>query len=214
VKAAHKLNDISYDEMLELASLGANVLHNRSVEMALKYNVTMEVKSSFEKVPGTKIKDVSKVEKMLVRGVTRDNDVALITVKGIDQKQKPFDVFKLLAKNNISVDIILLGENKVSGKDLTFTVAKKDEMAALEIVKQDLDFLSAKSVESDSNVSKVSIVGAGMTTNSGVASMAFEALIDNSIDIKLITTSEISVSMVVEETMAEKAVVALHEKFL
>ena len=214
VKDAHKLNDISYDEMLELASLGANVLHNRSVEMALKYNVTMEVKSSFNKVNGTKIKEVTKVEKMLVRGVTRDNDVALITVKGIDQKQKPFDVFKLLAKNNISVDIILLGENKVSGKDLTFTVAKKDEMAALEIVKEDLDFLTAKSVESDSNVSKVSIVGAGMTTNSGVASMAFEALVDNNIDIKLITTSEISVSMVVEEKDAEKAVVALHEKFL
>ena len=214
VKNAHKLNDISYDEMLELASLGANVLHNRSVEMALKYNVTMEVKSSLNKVDGTKIKDVSKVEKMLVRGVTRDNDVARITVKGIAERAKPFDVFKLLAKDNISVDIILLSDSIHGGEDLTFTVAKKDEKDALKIVQNNLEFLTAKSVESDANVSKVSIVGAGMTTNSGVASMAFEALVDNNIDIKLITTSEISVSMVVEEKDAEKAVVALHEKFL
>jgi len=214
VKNAKKLNDISYDEMLELASLGANVLHNRSVEMALKYSVTMEVKSSFEKVAGTKIKDVSKVEKMLVRGVTRDNDVARIIVRGIAERAKPFDVFKLLAKSNISVDIILLSESRDGGEDLTFTVAKKDEAAALKIVQDNLDFLTAKSVESNAAVSKVSIVGAGMTSNSGVASMAFEALVDSKIDIKLITTSEISVSMIVDQSDAEKAVVALHEKFL
>ena len=213
VQNAYKLDEISYDEMLELASLGANVLHNRSVEMADKYNVELAVKSSFEKVAGTIVKDVSKVEKMLVRGVTRDNDVVRFTLKGI-KSNNVFAAFQILAKNKISVDIILLNEASDGGKDLTFTVAGKDEIATMEMLKENLALLGAKTIESDNNVSKVSIVGVGMANNSGVFAMAVEALADVSIEIKLITTSEISVSMIVEKGQAEKAVVALHEKFL
>jgi len=216
VKNAYKLDDISYDEMLELASLGANVLHNRSVEMALRYNVNMEVKSSFNKVAGTKIKDVSKVEKMLVRGVTRDNDVACITIKSIKaETHKYYSALALLAKNNISIDVILLSDSSEAGcKDLTFTVAKKDEKEALDIIKENLEYLGGKAVEVTPNVSKVSIVGAGMTSNAGVAAMAFEALDIAGIEIMLTTSSEISVSMIVDSDLAEKAVIALHEKFM
>lgn len=196
VKDAKKLNDISYDEMLELASLGANVLHNRSVELAKKYNVNMEVKSSFEKIEGTKVKEVSLVEKMLVRGVAKDNDVARISVIGIpDEPGKAYRVFNLLAKNNISVDIILQSIGRDNTKDISFTVCMDQLDEAVKVLNDNLAILGAKEVKSRSDISKVSIVGAGMASNPGVAAKMFEALFDAQINIHMISTSEIKVSV-------------------
>lgn len=214
VKDAKKLNDISYDEMLELASLGANVLHNRSVELALKYNMPLAVKSSFEKVEGTMVKEVSKVEKMLVRGVTRDNDVARISLVNVENTPgKAFMLFSMLAKYGINVDVILQSIGRNDTKDISFTVSKSNLDLAIEKIKENLEMLGASDVTYDENISKVSIVGAGMASNPGVAAKMFEALSDKSINIQMISTSEIKVSVLIEQKDAERAVVAIHEKF-
>ena len=214
VKNAKKLNDISYDEMLELASLGANVLHNRSVELAKKYNVNMEVKSSFEKIEGTKVKEVSLVEKMLVRGVAKDNDVARISVIGIpDEPGKAYRVFDLLAKKNISVDIILQSIGRDNTKDISFTACMDQLDDAMKVISDNLTILEAKEVKSRSDISKVSIVGAGMASNPGVAAKMFEALYDAQINIHMISTSEIKVSVLINEKNADRAVEAIHDKF-
>lgn len=214
VKDAKKLNDVSYDEMLELASLGANVLHNRSVELALKYNMPLAVKSSFERIEGTIVKEVNKVEKMLVRGVTRDNDVARISVLGLDDTPgKAFQVFSILAKYGVNVDVILQSAGSDHTNSISFTVAKSNADLAVEKIKENLEHIGAKSVEADDSVSKVSIVGAGMTSNAGVAAKMFEALYDKNINIQMISTSEIKVSVIIAEKDAERAVVAIHDKF-
>jgi aspartate kinase len=214
VKDAKKLESISYDEMLELASLGANVLHNRSVEMALKYNVKLEVKSSFEKVAGTIVKEVNSVEKMLVRGVTRDNDVARISIVNIENTPgKAFKIFSLLAKKNVNVDVILQSIGRGDTKDITFTVAKNNLDVALETINSNLDYIGAQTVEYNKDVSKVSIVGSGMVNNPGVAALMFEALFDANINIHMISTSEIKVSVLIDEKDAENAVRAIHDKF-
>ena len=214
VKDAKKLESISYDEMLELASLGANVLHNRSVEMALKYNVKLEVKSSFEKVAGTIVKEVNSVEKMLVRGVTRDNDVARISIVNIENTPgKAFKIFSLLAKENVNVDVILQSIGRGDTKDITFTVAKNNLDVALETINDNLDYIGAQTVEYNKDVSKVSIVGSGMVNNPGVAALMFEALFDANINIHMISTSEIKVSVLIDEKDAENAVRAIHDKF-
>ncbi len=213
VKDAKKLDDISYDEMLELASLGANVLHNRSVEMAKKYNVKLAVKSSLNKVEGTYVKEVNKVEKMLVRGVTRDNDVARIALCAVDDNPgKAFNVFSALAKKNISVDLIIQSIGQEHSKDISFTVAEGDLDSALAVIADNGNF-GAKEVKSSTDVSKVSIVGAGMVNNSGVASTMFEALYNANINIRMIATSEIKISVLVDRKDAERAVVAIHDKF-
>jgi len=214
VKDAKKLENISYDEMLELASLGANVLHNRSVELALKYNVKLEVKSSFERVAGTIVKEVSSVEKMLVRGVARDNDVARISIVNIENTPgKAFKIFSLLAKKNVNVDVILQSIGRGDTKDITFTVAKNNLDVALETINENLAYIGAQSVEFNKDVSKVSIVGSGMVNNPGVAALMFEALFDTNINIHMISTSEIKVSVIIDEKDAENAVRAIHDKF-
>jgi aspartate kinase len=215
VKTAKKLSEVSYDEMLELASLGANVLHNRSVEMAKKYNVELEVISSFNPIAGTIIKEVSDVERMLIRGVTRDNDVAQIAVIGIEDRPGiAFKLFSLLAKHKINVDIILQSVGRDNTKDISFTVTKAHLEGALKIIKENLSNLKAKDVSFDENISKVSIVGAGMASNPGVAAKMFEALSDIGVNIKMISTSEIKVSVLIEQKDAEKAVNAIHDKLL
>lgn len=214
VKDAKKLKDVSYDEMLELASLGANVLHNRSVELALKYNVKLEVKSSFERIDGTVVKEVKNVEKMLVRGVTRDNDVARISIVGIDDTPgKAFKVFSLLAKHNINVDVILQSIGRHDTKDISFTVSEAQLDAAVSVINENLDTISAESVEYNKDISKVSIVGSGMVSNPGVAAKMFEALYEAHINIHMISTSEIKVSVLIDQKDAENAVRAIHEKF-
>ena len=213
-KDAKKLDEITYDEMLELASLGANVLHNRSVEMAKKYNVKLEVKSSFERVPGTLVKEVVSVEKMLIRGVTRDNDVARIAVVGLENTPGiAFRVFSQLAQENINVDMILQSVGREGTKDIAFTVTRENEAKTLEVLEGLKDILNYKEVNHRDDLSKVSIVGAGMVNNPGVAAKMFEALFDNDINIHMISTSEIKVSVLIKLENAEKAVKVIHDKF-
>lgn len=215
VPDAVKLKDVSYDEMLELASLGANVLHNRSVELALKYNVKLEVKSSFERVDGTVVKEVKNVEKMVVRGVARDNDVARISIVGIDHTPgKAFRIFSLLAKANVNVDVILQSIGRNDTKDISFTVAENQLESAVEVINENLDVIGAESVEYNKDVSKVSIVGAGMVSTPGVAAKMFEALYDAHININMISTSETKISVLIDQKDAENAVRAIHDKFL
>lgn len=213
--SAFKLDEISYDEMLELASLGANVLHNRSVEMAKKYNVKMSVRSSLNNNEGTYVKEESQVEKMLVRGVTRDNDCARIALCGVeDAPGKAFQVFEMVAKAGISVDLILQSIGDGKSKDISFTVAEGDLDATLKLLEENNSIIKAREINSESDISKVSIVGAGMVNNSGVAAKMFEALSDAHINIKMIATSEIKISVLVAEKDAERAVNAIHDKFL
>lgn len=215
VPNAKKLDDISYDEMLELASLGANVLHNRSVEMAKKYNVNMAVKSSLNKNEGTFVKGVNKVEKMLVRGVARDNDVARISLCGVeDVPGKAFTVFSLISKEDIGVDIILQSIGNNGKKDISFTVKESDLERVLAIFEEHKDIVCAEEIKYTKDVSKVSIVGAGMVNNAGVATKMFEALYNAHINISMISTSEIKISVLVDQKDAERAVNAVHDKFL
>ncbi len=215
VKNAKKLDDISYDEMLELASLGANVLHNRSVEMAKKYNVNMAVKSSLNKNEGTFVKGVNKVEKMLVRGVARDNDVARISLCGVeDVPGKAFTVFALVSKEDIGVDLILQSIGNNGKKDISFTVKESDLERVLAIFEEHKDTVCAEEIKYTKDVSKVSIVGAGMVNNAGVATKMFEALYNAHINISMISTSEIKISVLVDQKDAERAVNAIHDKFL
>lgn len=214
VPDAKKLDEISYDEMLELASLGANVLNNRSVEMAKKYNVKLMVLSSLHKAEGTIVKEVSDVEKMLVRGVTRDNDTARISLIEVeDTPGKAFSVFALMAKHNINVDLIIQSIGRNNTKDISFTVASSNLEEAINCIKENNAAIGAKDIQWNDDVSKVSIVGAGMVTNPGVAAKMFEALYKSHINIHMIATSEIKVSVLIDRKDAEKAVVAIHEEF-
>ena len=215
VTGARKLDEITFDEMLELASLGAQVLHNRSVEMAKRYNVNMEVLSSFSGKPGTKVKEVVKtMEKIHVSGVAKDKNVARLALIGLaDQPGIAFKIFSLLAKKDINVDIILQSIGRDESKDISFTVARDDAetaKASLEELKESIGF---KSIEVDDHVAKVSIVGAGMAHNAGVASKMFEALYSAGINIQMISTSEIKVSVLVDERDADRAVQAIHDRF-
>ena len=215
VKNAKKLDEISYDEMLELASLGANVVHNRSVEMAKKYHVKLAVKSSLNKNEGTFVKGVNKVEKMLVRGVTRDNDVARISLCGVeDTPGKAFTVFSLISKEDIGVDLILQSIGSEGRKDISFTVKESDLDKVLKVLADNDEKIGARELKYTVDVSKVSIVGAGMVNNAGVATSMFEALYNAHINISMIATSEIKISVLVARKDAERAVNAIHDEFL
>lgn len=214
VKDAKKLDEITYDEMLELASLGANVLHNRSVEMAKKYGVKLEVKSSFERVAGTIVKEAVSVEKMLIRGIARDNDVARIAIIGLEDKPGiAFRIFSLLAKHNINVDVILQSIGRDNKKDISFTVTKNCLNEALSLLEEEKAALEYEELTHREDISKVSIVGAGMVNNPGVAAKMFEALYDAGINIHMISTSETKVSVLINVKNAERAVQAIHDKF-
>lgn len=214
VKSAEKLEEISYDEMLELASLGAKVLHNRSVELAKKYNVNLVVRSSLTRAEGTLVKEETKVEKMLISGVASDKDVSRISVIGIeDVPGKAFSIFSLLAKEKISVDIILQSIGRDNSKDISFTVSKSDLQLALDVLEANKERLGFKEITHRDNVAKLSVVGAGMATNPGVASLMFEALFDAGINISMISTSEIKISVLIDEADVDAAMVAVHDKF-
>lgn len=214
VKSAEKLEEISYDEMLELASLGAKVLHNRSVELAKKYNVNLVVRSSLTRAEGTLVKEETKVEKMLISGVASDKDVSRISVIGIeDVPGKAFSIFSLLAKEKISVDIILQSIGRDNSKDISFTVSKSDLQLALDVLEANKERLGFKEITHRDNVAKLSVVGAGMATNPGVASLMFEALFDAGVNISMISTSEIKISVLIDEADVDAAMVAVHDKF-
>ncbi len=214
VPSAKKLTEISFDEMLELASCGAQVLHNRSVEMAKKYSVNLEVCSSLERIPGTKVKEVTKMEKMLIKGVAKDDDVVRIAVVGIpDRPGVAFRLFSLLATKKINVDIILQSIGRDGTKDISFTIPTDMRNVALELLNENLDTLGSPRIEVDDNVTKVSIVGAGMQSNAGVAAKMFEALFEADINIQMISTSEIKISVLIEKSNGVKALNALSEAF-
>ena len=215
VKGAKKLEEITFDEMLELASLGAQVLHNRSVEMAKRYNVNLEVLSSLTGNPGTKVKEVVKtMEKTHVSGVAKDKNVARLALVGLaDQPGIAFKIFSLLAKRNINVDIILQSIGRDESKDISFTVARSDAEEAKRIMEENKEAIGFQRVELNDRIAKISIVGAGMANNAGVACKMFEALFSAGININMISTSEIKVSVLVDEREAERAVQAVHDRF-
>lgn len=214
VKDSIKLDEISYDEMLELASLGAKVLHNRSVEMAKKYGVKLVVRSSLTRAEGTLVKEESKVEKMLISGVASDTNISRISLIGIeDRPGMAFKIFSLLAKEKISVDIILQSIGREGTKDISFTIAKADLHQTLNIIKENQEALTIKEIKHNENVAKISVVGAGMAANAGVASLMFEALYDVGININMISTSEIKISVLIDVKHLEDAVRAIHDKF-
>ena len=214
IPKAKKLDFISYDEMLELATLGAQVLNNRSVEMAKKYNIELEVLSSLTRAPGTIVKEVSKMEKMLISGVAKDDNVARISVIGVpDKPGLAFRIFSKLAQKNINVDIILQSIGRNGTKDITFTVEKDKMDAAIELMQTYVENFGATSVVADDNVTKVSIVGSGMESHPGVASDMFEALFEANVNIQMIATSEIKISVLIDKEEGAKAVAAIHAKF-
>ena len=214
VPNARKLEEITYDEMLELATLGAQVLNNRSVEMAKKFNVELEVLSSLTHTPGTKVKEVVKMEEMLIKGVAKDAHVARVSVVGVpDSPGVAFKLFSRVAKAHVNVDIILQSVGRDGTKDITFTVAEDQAQEAVDALKEYCDMVGAKSLTFDTNVAKISIVGAGMETHEGVAAGMFEALADSDVNIQMISTSEIKVSVLVARDEADRAVAAVHKKF-
>ena len=214
VKNAMKLDEVTYDEMLELASLGAKVLHNRSVEMAKKYGVELVVRSSLNRSEGTVIKEKVKMEKMLITGVAADTNTARISVIGVDdQPGTAFRIFNTLAKNNINVDIILQSVGRDGTKDISFTVSEDDLDEAIHILEDHKEALTIKEITSNRDVAKISVVGAGMMSNPGVAAKMFETLYNARININMIATSEIRITVLVDKKDVEKALNAVHDGF-
>lgn len=215
VPRARKLDEITFDEMLELASLGAQVLNNRSVELAKKYSVNLEVRSSLTDLPGTIVKEVTDVEGMLIKGVAKDKDVAVISILEVpDVPGASFKVFSLMAQKKINVDIILQSSGKEGHKDVIFTVPLGDAETALALLEENRQRFGCRDIVVDKDVAKVSIVGAGMQSHSGVASRMFEALFEANINIRMISTSEIKISVLIAKADADRAVNAIHDAFL
>lgn len=212
VKNARKLDVVTYDEMLELATLGAGVLHNRSVELAKKFGVQLVVRSSLNTSEGTIVKEGSKMEKMLVSGVAGDTNSARIAVVGLkDEPGVAFKLFNSLARHNINVDMILQSVGRKGTKDISFTTTEESADEAAKIINE--NFSNFETVDVEKKVAKVSIVGAGMQTNAGVAAKMFEALYDCNINIRMISTSEIRVTVLIDEANTERAMNAIHDKF-
>lgn len=214
VPKAQKLKEITYDEMLELATLGAKVLHNRSVEMAKKYSVPLVVRSSLNTAPGTWVKEVVKMERMLISGIASDTDTARVAVIGVkDEPGIAFKLFHQLALKNINVDIILQSVGRDGTKDISFTVDQSDLRETLEVIEENKAKLTAEKVLADENVAKVSVVGAGMMSNPGVAAKMFEALFNENINIKMISTSEIRITVLIADDKVDRAMNAIHNAF-
>ena len=215
VKDAKKLDEITYDEMLELASLGAGVLHNRSVEMAKKYGVPLVVRSSLNNSEGTVVKEEVKMEKMLVSGVACDKNVARIAVVGLeDQPGVAFKLFRHLANHNVNVDMILQSIGRDNTKDISFTVTGDMADIAVETVERHRSgSLKCQVVKVKKDVAKVSIVGAGMQSNPGVAARMFEALYSANVNIQQISTSEIRVTVLIDREDTDRAMNAVHNEF-
>jgi aspartate kinase len=214
VKNARKLLEVSYDEMLEFASLGAKVLHNRSVEMAKRYGVQLVVRSSLTREEGTVVKEEAKMERMLVSGVAADKNVARISVIGV--KNMPgiaFKIFNLLAKHNINVDIIIQSIGREERKDISFTVAKTDLKETMDLLRENSATITAQDVTYEEGVAKISIIGAGMSSNPGVAAKMFEALSNANVNIKMIATSEIRITVLIDEADVERSMRTVHDAF-
>lgn len=214
VKNARKLSEITYDEMLELATLGAKVLHNRSVEMAKKYGVELVVRSSLNHSEGTIIKETVKMEKMLITGVAADKNTARISVIGVEDRPGiAFKIFNTLAKNNINVDIILQSVGREGTKDISFTVSQSDLSPALKVLEEHKEAMTIQDITYNEHVAKISVVGAGMMSNPGVAAKMFESLFNSRVNINMISTSEIRITVLIDEKDIDKAMNAVHDGF-
>jgi aspartate kinase len=215
VKNAHKLKQISYDEMLELASLGAKVLHSRSVEFAKNYDVPIQVRSSFSDVEGTMvIKEVKEMEDIVVSGVAYNRNEAKISLIGVpDRPGVAADLFGILGSAIICVDMIIQNVGESGTNDISFTVSKQDLNDALKVTEGAAKELSAREVRHDRDIAKISVVGVGMKSHAGVAATMFRALAKNKINIEMISTSEIKISCVIREEDVDRAVQAIHEEF-
>ncbi len=215
VPEAQKLDEISYDEMLELASLGAKVLHPRSVQVAKEYGVTLHVRSSFNMKPGTLVKEVKDLENIrIVSGVACDKDAAKVTLMAVpDKPGVAATIFSALGDAAINVDMIIQNINRGQTNDITFTVDESDLDKTVDAVKKLKKTLNFKGVVTDNNTAKVSIVGAGMFSHPGTAARMFRCLGDAGVNIQMISTSEIKVSCLIERKLAAKAVKALHKEF-
>lgn len=214
VPNARKLDAISYDEMLELASLGARVLHNRSVEMAKKYGVQLVVRSSLNREEGTVVKEVVKMEKMLISGVASDKNTSRVSVIGVDDKPGvAFKIFNTLAKKGINVDIILQSVGREGTKDISFTIAQDDLNKTLKILEENKEALTIQNIGHEDSVAKISIVGAGMMSNPGVAAKMFESMFNANVNIKMISTSEVRITVLIDESDVDRAMRAVHDGF-
>lgn len=214
VPNARKIDEITYNEMLELATSGAKVLHSRSVELAKKYGVQMVVRSSLNETEGTTVKEIVKMEKMLITGVAADKNTARISVHGVEDRPGiAFKIFHRLAKNSINIDIILQSVGRDGTKDISLTVAQDDLKDALRVLEENKEVLTIKDITYNADVAKVAIVGAGMMSNPGVASQMFEALFNYGININMISTSEIRITVLIDEKDVDRAVRAIHDQF-
>ena len=214
VPDARKMTEVTYEEMLEFASLGAKVLHSRCVEMARRYNVNLVVKSSMSEEEGTVVKETTKMEKMLISGVAVDKNIAKIAVSGMkDNPESTFRLLNLMAKNGVNIDVMIQSLEKDGTKTLTFTVARPDMMMTLELLKKYSDVIGNANVSCEDDVAKISVVGAGVSSNPGVAAKMFEALSNAGINTDMVTTSEIRITAVIKEAEAEMAMRAVHDRF-
>ncbi|MBO6148636.1 MAG: aspartate kinase [Lachnospiraceae bacterium] len=214
VPKARKLKEITYGEMLDLATLGAGVLHNRSVELAKKYNIPLIVRSSLNESEGTIIKEVTKVEGMLISGVAADRNTTRISVIGLeDRPGVAFKLFDMIAKANVNVDMILQSIGRDGTKDISFTIPEDDTKDCVELIEKKMENLRAHKIDVNEGVAKVSIVGAGMMSAPGVAAKMFECLYNADININMISTSEIRVTVLIREKDTERAVNAIHDAF-
>ena len=214
VPKARKLKEITYDEMLDLATLGAGVLHNRSVEMAKKYGVPLVVRSSLNNSEGTVVKEEVTVERMLISGVALDTEAVRIAVIGLkDEPGVAFRLFDTLAKKNINVDVILQSIGRAGTKDISFTVDGSDLDEAIAVLEENQVRLGYKEIHSERNIAKLSIVGAGMMSNPGVAAKMFESLYNEGVNINMISTSEIRVTVLINEKEGIRAMNAVHDAF-
>lgn len=213
VKEAAKINEISYEAMQELSFLGVKVLNPRAVELAHKYDVIIEVKSAFSDKEGTIVKEGTGVENMLISGVTKQTDLAQMTVSGVENKPgTAFNIFGILAKENINVDIIMQTEDLNNTVKIVFLVPNKDAASAIQLLKN--RGIEGEKIEINENIAKVSVVGLGIESHPGVAAAIFEALSKNDINISLISSSELRFSVVVNKERADDAVRAIHNRFI
>ena len=215
VPGAKKLNAITYDEMLELASLGSQVLHNRSVELAKRYGVELEVLSSYVRKPGTKVKEVVKtMEDTKISGIAKDDKIARLALVGLkDEPGIAFRIFRVLAKEKINVDLILQSIGRDNTKDISFTLARDDLNRAEAALEAEKDSIGYEHLTVNDKVCKLSVVGAGMINKSGIAVMLFEALAAAQVNIHMISTSEIKISVLIDADKGQAAMQAVHRKF-
>ena len=212
---ARRVESVSFDEMYELMTNEEIPIHIRALELAHKYFVNLELCSAFGTCGGTRIREMSEMEKKVVTGITKDSNIARVSLIGVpDTPGIAFKIFSMLSQKNINVDIILQAMGRKNTQDITFTIARDALEDAKHIIEDNISILGAQKLSLDTNVSKISVIGAGMAQNSGVAAKVFEAMFDADVNIEMISTSEIKISMLVKTEDCEKAINAIHDKFM